>query len=218
MRINIKTTKVYIVSPGTGKYESRVQTVFQRLVKQGYTNIEFFRSIPDSTGTNSLTRTVLEIFKKELRSCDQPFIIVEDDCQILTDHQEVECPDNADTVYLGVSQWIYPHSYDTLGRGFHIRPHTAADCPDVHPMVTKILGMTSGHAILFINREYMRKFIQLAEPLLTKNMPHDLVFATMQPSSNVYALKKPMYYQDSSLGGQEDVTKLVYNGTKYVTP
>ena len=53
------------------------------------------------------------------------------------------------------------------------------------------------------------------EPLLSRAIPHDLVFATLQPNHNVYALKNPMYYQDTTLGGQEDVTRLIYNGSYY---
>ncbi len=219
MRINIKTTKVYLVSPGTGKYESRVQTVFQRLVKQGYTNIEFFRSIPDSSGSDSLTRTNIEIFKKEMYS-DKPFIIIEDDCQVLFDINTVDIPENTDAFYLGVANWVYPHPYETIGRGYHIREHNSSDHINYNATVTKIRYMTGTHAVMYFNREYMRKFIILSEELLAKKMcvSLDLVFATMQPSANVYALKQPMYYQDSSLGGQQEVTKLVYNGTKYVTP
>jgi hypothetical protein len=215
MIIDIKHTKVYLISPGHGKYRQRLHTVFMRLVDQGYTNIEFFRSVVDFSGTNSLTRTVLEIFKKELTG-DRPFIILEDDCQVLYDTPTISCPDDADALYLGVSQWIYPHAYDTLGRGFHIRENTAIDCIDMYPTVTRIKGMTGTHAILYISREYIRRFIHLMNPLLEKTIPHDLVFATMHPSYNIYALKEPMYYQDGTLGGQEGVTKLAYKGESYV--
>lgn len=47
------------------------------------------------------------------------------------------------------------------------------------------------------------------------NLPHDLLFAVLQPSYTVYALKAPMFYQDSTLGGQENVTKLKYNEICY---
>lgn len=214
MIIDIKKVKVYLISPGHDKYRQRLQTVFMRLVDQGYTDIEFVRSVPDPSGTNSLTRTVFEIFKKEL-SGDRPFMILEDDCQVYFDRQTIECPDDADAVYLGVAKWIYPHPYSTLGQGYHIRPNTSADCLDIHPQVTRILGMTSTHAILFLNREYTRKFITYMEPLLSRAIPHDLVFATLQPNYNVYALKNPMYYQDTTIGGQEDVTRLIYNGSHY---
>lgn len=217
MLLTLKQVKVYLVSPGHGKYRSRLQTVFMRLVDQGYTDIEFFRSVPDFSGSDSLTRTNIEIFKKEMNN-DRPFIIIEDDCQILFDRDAVEIPDDTDAFYLGVANWVYPHTHDTIGKGFHIREHNEHDHIDVSQTVTQIRYMTGTHAVVYFNREYMRRFINLSEELLYKKMciSLDLVFATMQPSYKVYALKSPMYYQDGILGGQEGVTKLIYNGQKYV--
>jgi hypothetical protein len=214
MRIDVKKTKVYLISPATGKYTERLMTVFRRLITAGFSNIVFQRAIQDPSGTNSLTRTNLEIFRKEVNS-NEPFIIMEDDCALWNDYDTIDIPDNADALYLGVSLWIYPHPYDTLNKGYHIRENTPADIQSVDDQLTKINGMTSTHAILFLNRLYIINFIQRMERLLANTTPHDLVFATMQPSSRVYALKKPMFYQDASIGGQEDVTRLVFNGQTY---
>lgn len=214
MRIDVKNTRVYLISPATGKYTDRLMTVFRRLVNAGFSNIVFQRAVQDPSGTNSLTRTNLEIFRKEVNS-NEPFIIMEDDCALWNDYSSIDIPDNADAVYLGVSLWIYPHPYDTLNKGYHIRENTAVDIQSIDEHLTKINGMTSGHAILFVNRDYIRNFISLMEPLLPRTTPHDLVFATMQPQSHVYALKKPMFYQDTTLGGQENVTRLEFNGQTY---
>lgn len=214
MLIDLQKTKVYLISPATGKYTARLHTVFQTLVAAGFSRIEFVRSVPDATGTNSLTRTNLEIFKRELNSTE-PFLIVEDDCQIDTHCTQLEVPEDADAVYLGVSLWVYPHAYETLGKGYHIRENQPQDIQPVSNTLAKINGMTSGHAILFVNRDYIRRFIAHMEPLLPQTMPHDLVFATMQPQSKVYALKNPMFYQANALGGQEGVTKLRFNGQCY---
>ena len=218
MLLNIKNTKVYLVSPGNGKYRPRLQTVFMRLVDQGYTNIEFFRSIPDPSGSDSLTRTNIEIFKKEMNN-DNPFIIIEDDAQLLFDYETVDIPDNTDALYLGVANWVYPHGHDTIGKGgYHIREHNEHDHISIDTNLTKISGMTGTHAIIYFNREYIRRFIKISEDLLYNNrcISVDLPFASIQSKYNVYALKQPMYYQDASLGGQEGVTKLAYNGQKYM--
>lgn len=214
MLIDLQNTKVYLISPGTGKYSTRLSTVFQTLVAAGFSRIEFVRALPDSTGTNSLTKTNLAIFKREL-SGTEPFIILEDDCQIDTSHTQLEIPEDTDAVYLGVSLWIYPHAYETLGKGYHIRENSQQDIQSISDQLTKINGMTSGHAILFYNRDYIRRFIIQMEPRLEHNTPHDLVFATMQPHSKVYALKNPMFYQAQGLGGQENVTRLRFNGQCY---
>jgi hypothetical protein len=215
MKISVKDIKVYLVSPGVDKYKHRLQTVFERLVDSGFKQIEFVRSVPGSNGTDSLSRTNLEIFKKELSGPSRPFLIVEDDVAISTDYESIEVPEDADAVYFGVSKWVYPHSFETLGRGYHIRTNSSKDVIDSNVDVTRIKGMTSTHAILFINQVYIHYFIELMSKRLSYITPHDLVFATMHGDFHIYALKNPMFYQDKTIGGQEDVTRLSYNSTHY---
>jgi hypothetical protein len=216
MKLSLKDVKLYIISPGVDRYKSRLLTVFERLVSNGFKNIEFVRSIPDSNGIDSLTRTNLHIMRNELTfgHC-RPFIIIEDDIALFHDIDIIETPEDADCIYLGVSKWVYPHPYETLGRGFHIRENSSADVKDYNLDLTRMTGMTGGHGILFLNPEYVRKFINAMEPRLIFHTPHDLVHATLHPMFHIYALKNPLFYQDASLGGQEGVTKLLYNGTNY---
>ena len=230
MNVAIKDVKVYIVSPGTRHYTKRLLTVFERLVAMGFKRVEFFRALPSLSdavdketgvtshvGTDSLSRTILAILERELvGGMRRPFIIVEDDVGVFHNSESIELPENADACYLGVSKWIYPHKYETLGRGFHIQENGPEHVKDFNDTVTRILGMTGGHAILFINPEYVRRVIAAMTPRLPYSTPHDLVYATLQPEFNVFALKKPLFYQDSALGGQEAVTRLVYNGLRYI--
>ena len=46
-----------------------------------------------------------------------------------------------------------------------------------------------------------------------KNKPSDIFYANMQPYINVYALKNPLVYQYSKIGGQEKGTKINYIDT-----
>jgi hypothetical protein len=214
MILDIKSIRVYIISPCEGKYKERSAEVLKRVQALGFKNAEIFKSIPDENNTNSLTKTVIQIFNNEMNE-SEPFIILEDDCAVFYDKNAIEIYEKTDIVYLGVASWIYPHDYSTLGKGFHIRPNQPSDIIDYSECLTKINGMTGGHAIMFINRQFMRDFIVKMEPLLNVNMAHDLVFATMHKYYNVFALKEPMFYQDSTLGGQEGVTKLIYRDGRY---
>lgn len=218
MILDIKKTKVYIISPGENKYRDRVIIVFQRLLDEGFRNITFFKSVPGPNNTASLTNTVLEIFKKELKN-DEPFIILEDDCAFFNKYSNIVMPDNTDALYLGVSLWSYTHPLQTLYSKPrpHIHQNTSAEVQSYNENITRIKGMTSGHAILFSSREYMRTFIQRMDEIAKNvdDLPHDLLFSVMTQTFNVYGLKQPMFYQDSTLGGQEDVTKLTFNGECY---
>jgi hypothetical protein len=220
MKVDLRTVKIYLISPGTGKYEARQATVLERLKKLGCTNVEVVKSVEDSSGTNSLTRTNIEIFKKEMNSIE-PFFILEDDCQFVYDQHIFEVPDSTDAVYFGVSRWVYPHSYESLWQRhvqqFHIRENQVGD-HTLDGSLVRIRGMTSTHAILFCSNMLIRAFLECAEELLRWQTPHDLIFATLQrqPQFQVYALPSPMIYQDSTLGGQESQTKLRYKDGRYI--
>lgn len=215
MKIDLLKTKVYLISPGTGKYLDRLNVVFGRLVKYGFFNIEFVRSVPDVSSTNSLSLTNLEILKKEMDS-DKPFIIFEDDIEFSRHITEIDVPDDASAVYLGVSKWVYPHPYDTLLKpNFQIIENNICNIKDYDDDLTQIAGVTSTHGILFKDRKYIRKFIDNMQPVMERCVAHDLVFATIHQEYTVYALKDPIVYQDAAIGGQEEATRLTYNGVNY---
>jgi hypothetical protein len=219
MIIDIKNTKTYIISPAKDKYRERLLTVYSRLVDEGFCEIIFIKSLKGNNGTNSLTNTVIKILNDELKN-DDPFIIIEDDCEILRKYDNIEVPDNLDALYLGVSKWVYPFSTDTLytRNRPYIRENTINDHVSYDENLTKINGMTSGHAILFNSREYIRLFLNKIIEIMryVEDVPHDLLFATLHKHYNIYALKGPMFYQDSKLNGQEKETKLQYNGQYYI--
>ena len=218
MNIDIKKVRVYIISPGENKYRDRILTVMGRLIDNGFKNITFFKSLDGPNNTASLTNTVIEIFKKEINN-EEPFIILEDDCELFTKYEMIDIPQNCDILYLGVALWSYPYSTDTLYTRNRpdIIKNSDKNIQSYSHNLTKINGMTGGHAIMFISREFIRVFLnKITEISKTiHDLPHDLLFSSLHQSFNVYGLKNPMFYQDSTLGGQEDVTKLTFNGECY---
>jgi hypothetical protein len=221
MIVDIKNTTVYLVSPGTGKYKDRVLTVFSRLIDAGFSKIEFIKSLPGLNGAASLTHTVLHIFKRELNN-NTPFIILEDDCAFFNKYDQIEIPEDYDMLYLGVSKWAYTHPIETFYY-MDFRPPVIQNSPETvqsyDDTLTKLKGMTATHAILYNSRKFIKRFMEILEDINKhydlSYLPHDLLFSALHSTHNVFALKKPMFYQDSTLGGQEDVTKLTFNGIHY---
>ncbi len=214
MLIDIKKTRVYIISPGEGKYRDRALTVFGRLMDAGFQQVCFFKSVKGINNTASLTNTILEIFSRELHT-DEPFIVLEDDCAVFNDIDTVEISDTAAALYLGVALWSYPYGVDTLfGSRPHIIQNSHLTVTSVSNTLTQLRGMTGGHAILFRSRDFIKEFIRQMDLISTtvKDLPHDLLLSSLHLSYEVLALKNPMFYQDKTLGGQEEVTKLVFNG------
>jgi hypothetical protein len=218
MLLNIKDITVYIISPGTNNYRSKLITVLERVIDEGFKNVTFFKSVSGPNKTASLTNTVLEIFKRELNN-DKPFIILEDDCEFFTKYDQIEIPENTDMLYLGVSLWSYPYSTNTLYSMY--RPNIVCNSIDTvesyNNILVKIKAMTATHAILYISRDFIRTFIDKMIDIskYLNNVPHDLLFSSLHQSFNVFGLKQPMFYQDALLGGQENVTKLTFNTDCY---
>lgn len=203
--------RVYVISPAIDMYRNRLLNVIKRLIELGFHDVRFIKSLPDESKSNSLTKTVISIFKREINLNDkEPFIIVEDDVQLLNYQCKITIPEKTSAIYLGVSKWIYPHGYNCINKGKGIRKICSNDTTIVDEQLVKINGMLGTHGILFVNHKFIMDAITRMETHLIEKTPHDLIFASMQSEYNIYALKKPIFFQDKKLGGQENETRLIW--------
>lgn len=216
--MDLRQIKVYVISPGVGRFLPRLRNTLSRLHQVGFQNVEHVFSVPDENPTNSLSRTNLMIFDKE-KEGTEPFIIVEDDLQVedlLTDDMWcIPIPQDAVAVYLGVSLWVYPYEYHTLSCGKHIRFITPDETLPHDDRLVHIKGMTSTHAILFMDRLFIQTLSLCIRSHLNLRTPHDLIMATLQQHYRVYALKQPLFYQDFHEGGQQSETRLIWLEDQY---
>lgn len=217
--MDLRQVRTYVISPGTGKFGQRLRDTLDRLRRIGFQNVEHVPSVPDESATNSLSRTNLLIFEKE-KDRDTPFLVVEDDIQIddfpTTENMwHITIPKDAVAVYLGVSKWVYPHEYHTLSCGKHIRRMTPMDHIPHDDHLVRIRGMTSTHAILFLDHHFLQTISLCVRSHLPLRTPHDLVMATLQQHYKMYALKKPLFYQDLQQGGQQAETRLIWQDDQY---
>ena len=216
--MDLRQVKVYVISPAVGKYEIRLRNTLSKLRQVGFQDIEHVPSVPDENPTNSLSLTNLVIFEKE-KDNTRPFIIIEDDIQVedtITDDMWcLTIPEDAVAVYLGVSLWIYPYGYHTLSCGKHIRLITPEETISYNDRLVSIKGMTSTHAILFLDRSFIHTLSLCIRSYLNVRTPHDLIMATLQQHYQVYALKQPLFYQDVQEGGQQLETRLIWLENKF---
>ena len=126
-----------------------------------------------------------------LKKIDPPFIILEDDATPLNFTPEIEVPDDADAVYLGVSSW---------GRmNGHSGPYVQYD--EVDNGLLKVYNMLGTHAILYLNKEYVSVSTKIAYHQYKTEGYVDVGFTDIMKYYNVYAFDNPMFYGFSSFDG-----------------
>ena len=131
-----------------------------------------------------------------LNEIDPPFIVFEDDCIIKNFKPEIEIPDDADALYLGVSSWGRMNS--------HSGPFVQYE--GITKDLLRIYNMLSAHAILYLNPEYISLCKKIAHQAYEIADHQDIGFAEIQRYYNVYAFDDPMFYQSSSNGTDQPLT------------
>ena len=131
-----------------------------------------------------------------LNEIDPPFIIFEDDCVVKNFNSNIEIPDDADAVYLGVSSW---------GRmNAHSGPFVQYEKVDEN--LVRVYNMLGAHAILYLNQEYASMCSRIAQNGYDIADHQDIGFAEIQRYFNVYAFDDPMFYQTSSNGTNQPLS------------
>lgn len=205
--MDMRRVKTFVISPGTGSYESKLRNALAVLAAAGFEDVEHVPSAISDDKYACLTNANVGIFEK----ATPPYIIVEDDIALFDDHGGfvLDVPPGADAVYLGVSVWTYP--YNTLRADLHIRANVPSDFDNADNGLVRLHGMTGGHAILYLDAAYTRQLSSCAlYHVATRQLPHDLVAAALQHQYNAYAMTRPLFYQDGRLGGQELQTRLTW--------
>lgn len=132
-----------------------------------------------------------------------PFLILEDDCNVTPDFNHVvNCPEHADLLYLGVSAFgIYEDIHPKgLPFGAYARPHDET--------TLRLENMLSAHAILYLTSSIVNQVKDMIIRSAIAEKPFDIGMAKLQKNNLVFTPKKPFFYQDSRMGGQERYTQV----------
>ena len=173
MKINLK--KLTIAYINISRYPNRNQTMINML--DGY-GLNFVRveGVTESSGEYD---AIADAHLKALEL--NPDLILEDDCLPYEYREEIEFPDDADVVFLGVS----------TGTTHTNKPKYKKLSNDIY----RLYDMTTLHAVLYIT-EAGRQWLRNAYDMTVKeNIGFDMATAKLMPTIKAYGLNSPIWYQ-----------------------
>jgi hypothetical protein len=195
--VDIKT--VYMCPDHNEKYHTRKIHMDNLLSTIGFKDFTHYVSSTENYPT-CLNKATIDILEKNL---DNPILILEDDVE-WTGIEEFVFYSKADAIYLGLSR-----SGGHPTENSHFEDSVFEPWSDSH---AKILNMLSGHAILYISREYKEAVIKSIKTNILYH--HDVLLSRLQPNFTILANKKPIFYQSSKFNvgmHEENWTKFELN-------
>lgn len=201
-RIDIRELPVYVINLKQDTEKRRA--VESQLKSFGFKNITFFpgtKSPIKKVGVATSHNRLL----KALRDSDLPCLVLEDDVSIWDKKEFIDVPVGADAYYLGNSAFGL---YGGMGQ-----KKIAIERFDNNTF--RIYNMLAAHAIVYLNREYIKFLEQATAFQLSIKDNQDKARAETMKYWQVYAAQRPMFYQN---GVHEPLTKRDLPGKSFGGP
>lgn len=183
MKIDIRNVPSYYINLESDiDKKISVESLLQYL---GFENVNRVQGIKAERGCEKSHHKVLSD-----KTVPTPCIVFEDDL-LFTGNEDfvIEVPDDADAVYLGLSEW--GRFLDFLGPGW-------VHYDKVDDKIVRIYNGLSAHAILYINPFYKEMVSKVAHYHGYENpSPFDVGIAELQKYFNVYAIDSPIFKQSN---------------------
>jgi hypothetical protein len=199
--VDLRTIEiVYLHGPHRPERKEHMEKMLKEAGLQGECHVGYC-----DKGRHSGVLGLIELFKKRLEGEFRPFICLEDDCNTTPWFRHViDIPEDADGVYLGISKWsMHPH-FDQAIMAYQGGP--LDQCPEV----VRLVNMLSNHAVLFLTRRWAESCLADYQKTATWESPdYDILQSRNQFSFNIYALKRPVFYQCKEMGGHEEATLFI---------
>jgi hypothetical protein len=190
--LRIKLEDLEIVYINLSEAVNRNQSMVNMLSHYG---LRFSRVEAILSGPHQKYDVIADSHIKALESSSaEQLLILEDDCVPHNYRNEIEVPDDADIVYLGI------HGYE------HVRER-------VSPELWKISGMLAAHAILYLTQRGKDILIEAQKLTKDKKYPFDVSLAKLQNKVNTYALNSPIWYQKD----YPELTKFELDNSEHMT-
>jgi hypothetical protein len=163
------------------------------LSRYGFSNFQAIPGVVDSTKRIGVARAFLQAL--ESHTDDVPLLILEDDAVVWHDYHKVEIPNDADALYLGICR----HGMESVLNSYYTNQIVSEPVAErVDDQIYRIYNMLNAHAIIIINSEYKNFLIRAIKTAIRIGTNQDRARAETMKYWNVYALNKPMFYQDDA--------------------
>jgi hypothetical protein len=193
--LDLSTIKTIVLHNRTSRRRDHIDSVL------GKTKLEysFFNSIPRDSSLVSAIDSLIHIFTELLARPEfTPVIMLEDDINTTDQFKHViQIPECADCVYLGLSD-----CYASFGA----RP--THKWLSVNDELVQIRDMLSLHAYVITSKQWLQVLLECMTSLKSNAYAWDIPVARKMNEYKVYAFKKPFFYQDAAVGGQQGPTKI----------
>lgn len=202
MRLDLAAIPAFVKSvEGVPKFQARLAACQSALTDAGLRTAPFLGQPGPMPQSHADTERA---FFETVGANAGPLLLLEDDATFDAPPGAllVDCPDDADALYLGLSRWSLPRG---KRRGSPFPSDLRASPVPEHPALVRIENMLASHAILYVTPRYRAA---CAEALRANpGVAGDVLFAELQPRFRVYAQRRPLFYQGAALGGQEVWTR-----------
>lgn len=140
-----------------------------------------------------------------------PFVLLEDDCDLFSEEfdllKEIDIPNSADAIYLGTSKC------GSNSNDFFDSPILQFKSVDGHRDLLRDYNMLGAHAILFVTPRFASAYSNaMVSSIYSQQdceVAWDALTCRLKQFFQTYVFKTPIFYQNSSVGGQEEPTKWV---------
>ena len=217
MKINLSNCDFYYLTHRNPVRKNNIRSQFSKYPEANLTEINP-AAMTDlkktQSGATGFSRMIDAGCQKQNRNEGfKPFVCLEDDVSLkrsLDELKQVEIPDDADLLYLGLSRFGLTKVKMDNGKLKYKAKSGKVCFSHVNKDLVRIYNMLSTHAILVCSFYGALTFQKCLMEDFYRQRNYDWSIAQQQPYFNVYALRSPIFYQDSSVGGQEAATKFKF--------
>jgi len=175
---NIKTKVIHI----SEKKKLRASNYLNKLSFKDFETVEGVKSFNPQIGSAKSHKRIMQ-----KNFSNTPFLILEEDIVPYYFKEEIVIPNDADAVYLGISNIGWANN----------NPSHTIEVKTINENIYRIFGMLTAHAILYLNQDYVKTCIRVIDYYLESGNHFDIGLAEIHKFYNIYALNEPLFYQDS---------------------